>query len=91
MPLGSGTGFTKADRQMTATMYLMWLADSAPDTIPVPLGTITWFTGWTVTFNPNSTDTCKWAISGAYVRSYAYGPSIQYPMWSGVSLTPTTN
>ena len=40
MPLGAGSGFTQASRQFTATMYLMWLADSAPDTIPVPLGTI---------------------------------------------------
>jgi hypothetical protein len=91
MPLGSGTGYTKVSRQMTATLYLMWMGDSASDTIPVPLGAITWFTGWTVTFNPQSTDpSCKWTISGAYVRSYAYVPSVQYPRWTKASMPPTT-
>ena len=69
-----------------ATMYLMWLADSAKDTIPVTLGYVTWYTGWTVTFNPKSSDpTCKWTISRPYVTHFPFVPYIQYPVWNGVS------
>jgi hypothetical protein len=90
MPLGSGTGFTQASRQFTATMYLMWLADSNQSTIPVPLGYIAWGTGWTVTYAPNSTDpTCKWTISSPYLYAYPFEPSIQYPTWNGVSTIKT--
>ena len=86
MPLGSGTGFTQASRQFSASMYLMWLADSAADTIPVTLGYIVWDTGWTVTYNPNSTDpTCKWTISRPYLTVYPFEPTITYPAWTHVS------
>jgi hypothetical protein len=91
MPLGAGNGFTQVTRQMTATMYLMWLGDSAKDTIPVPIGAITWWTGWTVTFNPKSTDpTCKWTISGGYVKPYRFVlDSAHYPIWTHPSQIPT--
>jgi hypothetical protein len=88
MPLGSGTaGITQASRQFEATMYLMWLADSAADTIPVPIGMSTWYTGWTVTYNPNSTDpTCKWTITRPYVTPYPFNLSYtRYPLWTSVS------
>src|SRR5579871_2425442 len=89
MPLVEGS-YTQVFRQMVATMYLMWMGDSAKGTIPVPIGQIMWETAWTVTFNPKSTDpTCKWTISGDYVKLYRFALGPQYPIWTHPSQMQT--